>query len=350
MIEQRKKDHVKICLDEQVQYKNEAQFDQFQLKHCALPEINFSEVSLKTSFLGYDFDAPFFISSMTGGYANGGLINKQLARIAAELNIPMGLGSQRIMVEQPETIPSFSVVRDISKEIFIASNIGGVQLAEWDEAKSLQTNISLIIDSVKANALIVHLNPLQELVQLEGDHNFSGILKGIQSTVEFLEDIPVIVKETGAGISDAVAQSLISVGVKAIDVAGSGGTSWAKVEEKRKPTSMLSTQKVSMSEFGEWGIPTTECLSMISPLKQEYNFALIASGGVYTALDMVKSLALGADLAAFATPLIKKLIQEGEESTIQYLRELFHQMKMALCLCGVKAPSQIQQNHLFKRS
>lgn len=350
MIEQRKKDHVQICVHEEVAYSQKPSFDQYELKHCALPECSLDEVNLKSSFLGKTFFAPFMISSMTGGYANGGHINKQLARIAQHFDIPMGLGSQRVMVENPETQSSFSVVREVAPSIFIASNIGGVQLAIWERQNLLEKHLNTIVESVRANALIVHLNPLQELMQVEGDRDFRGVLNAIQKTVHLLRGLPVIVKETGAGITDSVAEKLLNSGIHAIDVAGASGTSWAKVELKRNKTTQDEDLVGTHSIFSNWGISTLECLQMVSPLKTNKSFELIASGGVYTAIDMLKSFALGADMVAFATPLIKKLVNEGENESTEYLQQIFNELRIGLCLCGVKSPNQMSPDHLLKRA
>jgi len=346
MIEDRKKDHIRICMDENVQYDQANGLDHYHLLHNALPECSLDEVNISTEFIGKYIASPFLISSMTGGYLNGGEINRQLAEIASTLKIPLGLGSQRIMVEKPETTSSFSVVREVSKDLIVLSNIGGVQLAAWDRVGELETAIDKIIESVSADALIVHLNPLQELVQPEGDTDFRGVLEAIAKTVSHLSPLPIIVKETGAGISAFVADQLLQQGVYAIDIAGAGGTSWSKVEYHR-----TNEQKEKNQNFGNWGIPTAHSLQMVESLRTEYTFKLIASGGIYSATDMLKSLILGANYCALATPIIKVLKQDGLSSCIRYLTNLSEEIKTGMCLLGVTSIDELNPSkHLYSTS
>jgi|AntAceMinimDraft_12_1070368.scaffolds.fasta_scaffold28190_2 isopentenyl-diphosphate delta-isomerase len=344
MSSERKKDHIRICVEENVQYTQNTGFNQFSLKHNALPELSLEEIDTSICFLGNTFSAPIMISSMTGGCDNGGEINKQLARIANTLNLPMGLGSQRVMVDQPEALYSFAVVREVAPTAWFAANIGGAQLAEWNASGLLRQNLSIIIESVSANALIVHLNPLQELVQPEGDTNFSGIADAITQTKILFPTIPLIVKETGAGISDTVAFKLKSCGVDCIDVAGAGGTSWAKVEYLRR----IDTAVDDSTLFGEWGITTVKSINMIRAQEELNDLPIIASGGVYTAIDCVKSLCLGANMTAMATPIIKILVNEGEQACLEFLKKTIQQLKIALCLIGVKQLKDLNTQYLIR--
>lgn len=339
MSSQRKKDHIRICVDEAVQYNQKTGFNQFTLKHNALPELSLSDIDCTTNFLGKSFSAPIMISSMTGGYQNGGTINQQLARIAQRLNLPMGLGSQRVMIEQPESLASFAVVREISPNGWFAANIGGVQLSQWLNQNMLAKNLATIIDSISADALIVHLNPLQELVQPEGDTDFKGVVEAIKSTKELYPTLPLIVKETGAGISDEVAKTLNNLGIDCIDVAGAGGTSWAKVEYARA----TDTEQL----FGDWGIPTAQSIQLIRATKELDSMPLIASGGVYTALDCVKALCLGANFTAMATPIIKVLVKDGEQACLEFLNKTIQQLKIALCLLGVQRVNDLSSKYLI---
>lgn len=344
MIEQRKKDHIRLCIEENVGYDQENGFGAYQFMHNALPECSLSEVDASLDFLGKHISAPIMISSMTGGYLNGGEINKQLAEIANELNIPLGLGSQRIMIENERTIASFSVVREVSKDLIVLSNIGGVQLAQWQSEGVLNSSVHKIVESVGANALIIHLNPLQELVQPEGDTDFNGVLEAIQNTVDMLKPLPIIVKETGAGISAEVGRRLLEVGVQIIDIAGAGGTSWSKVEYLRDSTSKSTSQT-----FGNWGIPTADSLRMIHTLKSSKDFKIIASGGIYSAIDMLKALTLGADYCALAMPVIKVLKRDGISACKQYLKTIAMEIKMGMCLLGVKSLGELDASkHLYR--
>lgn len=344
MSSQRKKDHIRICVNEDVRYSQQTGFEQFSLKHNALPELAISEIDCSVSFLGQTFAAPIMISSMTGGYENGGSINKQLARIAEKLNLPMGLGSQRVMINQPSTASSFAVVREISPNAWFASNIGGVQLAEWNKSGQLKRHISAIVDCIKADALIIHLNPLQELVQPEGDTDFSGIEQAIASTKELFPLLPLIVKETGAGISDTVALKLKNAGVDCIDVAGAGGTSWAKVEYIRRPDLALETDML----FENWGISTLKSIQLIRERTELNELSVIASGGIYNAIDCVKSLCFGANMTAMATPIIKILVNDGEQACLDFLKKTIEQLKIALCLLGVKQLNDLNPDYLIR--
>jgi isopentenyl-diphosphate delta-isomerase len=344
MSKERKKDHIRICVEQDIQYSQSTGFDQFSLKHNALPELALEHVDTRATLLGRTFSAPIMISSMTGGSVNGGELNKQLARIAMELNLPMGLGSQRVMIEQPDTTASFAVVRDISPTAWFSANIGGVQLAQWNNAGNLEPRISTIIHEIKADALIVHLNPLQELVQPEGDSDFTGIYQAIVKTKELFPSLALIVKETGAGISDTVALRLKKAGVDCIDVAGAGGTSWAKVEYARRVDSNPSDSDL----FGNWGLTTVQSLVMIRAQAELNEIPIIASGGVYNAIDCVKALCLGANFTAMATPIIKVLVNDGEVACINFLKKTIQQLKIALCLLGVQKLNNLSSEHLIK--
>lgn len=217
-IHERKVDHLDLTIKGLAAYDHSSGFDRFRLKHNALPELNLNDITTKTVLFGREFSIPLFISSMTGGTNEMGHINAQLAEVASERNIPIGLGSQRVMLEEDSALSSFKIARDVAPNAFICANIGGQQLIG---SNSLQIS-KKIIEPVKADALIVHLNVLQEMMQPEGDIRFKGIAESISKLVKELA-IPVIVKETGAGISGAVAKRLYEIGVRSIDVAGSGG-------------------------------------------------------------------------------------------------------------------------------
>lgn len=325
-IKSRKKDHVDLCINDDVGYEKPTGFDNYYLRHNALPELNLSDVSLDATLLGRNFSFPLMISSMTGGYSDAGQINAQIARFCEQENLPFGVGSQRALLDHPDERNSFSIVRDEAPSAFIAANIGGAQLAEGLTSE----DIHVLTDSIRADAIIVHLNPLQELVQPEGDRNFSGVEEGISKLV-IQSDVPVIVKETGAGISGEVARRLLSVGVSVIDVAGAGGTSWSKVENRRKKDSHATDY------FDEWGIPTVTCIREVAELREQFRFDLIASGGIRGAADIVKSMCLGADFAASARPIIKALMSGGEEELKQLITTWKKQASFMLTLLGHKS-------------
>ncbi|MFO7845539.1 MAG: type 2 isopentenyl-diphosphate Delta-isomerase [Balneolaceae bacterium] len=334
-IQKRKKDHVELCLTGDVEYDLPSGFDQVYFRHNALPEINLSDVSVEGAFLGRTFELPLMISSMTGGYSGAENINAMIARVCQARNLPFGVGSQRAMLDHKDETGSFSVVRKEAPDAFIAANIGGAQLA----GGLAEDDIGILIDSIRADAVIVHLNPLQELVQPEGDRNFAGIEDGIGDLV-VKSPVPVIVKETGAGISGDVARRLLAVGVSVIDVAGAGGTSWAMVENRRK------TEYSDTAMFDNWGIPTLICLEEVVELRNEFRFHLIASGGVRNAGDMVKAISLGADFVAMARPVIQVLKNEGEEGLHQTIETWKKQAAMILTLLGRRSFTSCSSNDL----
>lgn len=334
-IKQRKKDHVELTTSGQVNYQQTTGFERYQFVHNALPEVNLDEVSTEASILGRTFSFPLFISSMTGGYTDAGAVNAIIAEFCEKYNLPFGVGSQRIMLEDEEAVSTFSIVRERAPNAFIAANIGGAQLVGGLSAD----DIRLLTDSIKADAIIVHLNVLQELVQPEGDRDFKGMEAGIRCLVAD-SSVPVIVKETGAGISAAVARRLLDLGVKAIDIAGAGGTSWSKVENER------NTNTHPEHSFDDWGISTAECLRQVTNLKTEYDFEIIASGGIRSSHDIAKSLCLGGQFAAAAQPVIKSVVNNGLEGLEHLYRRWQHQLKIILTLLGCEQLNDLRADDL----
>lgn len=334
-IKKRKKDHVDLTVSGEMSYRQSTGFDDLKLIHNALPEVDQDEVSTEAELLGTRFSFPLFVSSMTGGYADAGAVNAIIAEFCQHHNLPFGVGSQRVMLEEPDAVSTFSVVREKAPGAFITANIGGAQLIGGLSRK----NIELITGCIEANAVIVHLNPLQELMQPEGDRTFKGIEEGIAKLVEDCT-VPVIVKETGAGISGEVAERLLHAGVRVIDTAGAGGTSWAKVENRR-------TDNPDPEElFDDWGIPTVECLRQIDLLREQHRFELIASGGIRSGLDIAKSLCLGADFAASAQPVIKAVVEEGREGMELLYNRWRKQLVIAMTLLGAKRVADLGKEHI----
>ena len=300
----RKKQHVAITLKKDVRFRTKTTgLDELHFIHNALPELNLSEVDTSAMFLGKKLSAPFMVSCMTGGYADALGINRQLAEVCEELGIAMGVGSQRQAIEDKQYHRTFSVVREVAGTIPVVGNIGAAEVAKMtdiDPAKRL-------VDLIRADAFTVHLNPLQELLQPEGDTNFRGVLDGIARLAAGLP-VPVIVKEIGAGISKGVARRLLDVGVKYIDIAGAGGTSWAGVETLRRK------ERSFAGRFWDWGIPTSVALREARQLKSDgRDFTLIASGGIATGIDAAKCIALGADLVGSARPMLTALHRSGKK-------------------------------------
>ena len=291
----RKADHIRICLEEDVQFQQTTNgLERYRFTHCCLPELNLDEIDISTTFLGKQLGAPLLISSMTGGTEQAGIINHRLAEVAQHYKIAMGVGSQRVAVEKPQVADTFAV-RKYAPDVLLFANLGAVQL---NYSYGLDQCLR-IIDILEADALILHLNPLQECIQPKGDKNFKALLDKISILCSKLP-VPVIAKEVGNGISSAMAEKLIAAGVKAIDVAGAGGTSWAKVESERAENSL---QRRLGSTFADWGLPTAECITSIRAIARDV--PLIASGGLRHGLDIAKALALGADIAGLAMPFLQ---------------------------------------------
>ncbi|OLP18178.1 type 2 isopentenyl-diphosphate Delta-isomerase [Leptolyngbya sp. 'hensonii'] len=291
----RKADHLRICLDEDVQFRQTTNgLDRYRFIHCCLPELDRTEIDLSTLFLGKRLGSPLLISSMTGGTQLAKTVNYRLAEVAQHYRLAMGVGSQRVAVENPQVVDTFAV-RRVAPDIPLFANLGAVQLNyDYGLEQCLQA-----VDSLEADALILHLNPLQECVQSRGDTNFRGLLAKIATLCQCLP-VPVIAKEVGNGISGAMAQKLIESGVSAIDVAGAGGTSWAKVESERAEDEL---QRRLGATFGDWGIPTSDCLVSVRSVAP--TIPLIASGGLRNGLEAAKAIALGADLVGMALPFLQ---------------------------------------------
>ena len=334
----RKKAHVDITASGQANYTKSNGFDSYDFVHCAMPECSPSQVDATSTFLGRTFGSPLFISSMTGGYAQGKSVNEIIARFCQTHRLPMGVGSMRTMLENPSLAETFSIVRDVAPDAFIAANIGGVQLRNG----VTEGLIRKLIEPIAADAIIVHLNVLQELMQPEGDVDFVGIKEGIRSMVE-LSPVPVIVKETGAGISGAVARSLYrDCGVRAVDVAGAGGVSWAKVENVRREDSRSDAVL-----FDDWGLPTAYCLMDV---KSQHlpGLELIGSGGIRTVHDLVKCLCMGASMAAMAGEIIKIVVNEGEEALHAWYEGFLRHLRYTMCLLGAGSTKDVGM-HLLRR-
>lgn len=328
----RKADHIRVCLEDDVQFRtNSTGLERYRFTHCCLPELDWTDIDLSTTFLGKALRSPLLISSMTGGTEQAKQINQRLATVAQEYGIAMGVGSQRVAIEKPEVTDTFSV-RSLAPDILLLANIGAVQLNySYGADECLRA-----VDSLQADALILHINPLQECVQSSGDKNFSGLLAKIGHLCEALP-VPVIAKEVGNGISAVMAQRLIDAGVAAIDVAGAGGTSWAQVEGERAKDKL---QRRLGQTFGNWGLPTTECIRTIRTLAPEV--PLIASGGIRNGLDVAKTIALGADMAGLALPFLQAAA-ESEDSVRELMEFLVTEMTTALFCSGCRSLDDLRQ-------
>jgi isopentenyl-diphosphate delta-isomerase len=275
--------------------------ERLEFIHNALPEIDLDDVRTGTTFLGKPVELPLIVGSMTGGYADALAINRGLAEVCEALRIPMGVGSQRQTMEDETYRRTFTVVREAAPSIPVMGNIGAAEVAKMTTADPARR----LVEMLGADGFWVHLNPLQELLQPEGSPRYRGVLAGIAMLVRALP-VPVLVKEIGAGISADVARRLLDAGVRHIDVAGAGGTSWAGVEILR------GKRKAAAAGFWDWGIPTADALRAVASLKASYGqFTLIGSGGISSGMDMARAIALGADLVASARPLLQALKRGG---------------------------------------
>lgn len=321
----RKTAHLTIAANEDVESSStRAGWDEVRLPHVALPEADADrDVDLSTTCFNKALAAPLVISGMTGGSERAGLINRRLAVVAQELGIAFGLGSQRAMLENPELLPTFAV-RSVAPDILLLANVGAVQL-------NLGVSVSdcdRLVDSVGADALAIHLNPLQEMVQPEGDRDWSDLLPKIAAVVRGLE-VPVLVKETGCGIDGALAAQLASVGVAGIDVGGTGGTAWGWIEGFRAADAQR--QEIGAT-FREWGIPTADALRSCRATLPA-SVALVATGGVRSGLDVARALALGADLAGMALPFFRAA-DRSEDACLAFGRRVLEELRIAMFCAG----------------
>jgi isopentenyl-diphosphate Delta-isomerase len=326
IIKQRKRDGIEIPLNNDVQAKTTSTYLEYvKLIHNALPELDYDEIDISTTFLKRKFSAPIIIDSMTGGAPEAAKINGRLGELAEKYGFAMGLGSQRAGLESKELAETYSIARKNAPSAFLIANIGGAQLA-----KGLTIdNIKKIIDMIQADALIIHLNPLQELIQPEGEPKYKGVFSKI-SEISGALDVPVIVKEVGAGISKEVAVKLEVAGVSAINVAGAGGTSWAGVEKLRAEASN-NDLKIHLGEiFWDWGIPTATSLIEV---KKTVKVPIIASGGLRNGMEMAKCIVLGASMCAMAYPFLLKAA-ESKEQLFNFADTVIAELKSTMFLIG----------------
>ncbi len=339
----RKQQHVELAVGERVKFKQVTNgLERYRFIHNALPELDLGEITTTTDFLGKELAAPIVISSMTGGYADAERINRALAEAAEMYGFAIGIGSARQAMEDGAFRTSYSVMREAAPNAFIFSNIGAIEIARLASSGNIKT-LRSIIDLVRADALAIHLNPLQELMQPEGGTDFRGVLAGIALAVKEL-GLPIIVKEVGAGISSKAAERLIEVGVQVIDVAGAGGTSWSGVEILRH----REEDRSWLEPFWDWGMPTANCIFEIAPLTRVHNRTLIASGGITTGLDVAKSLTLGADLAGIARPIITAFMEQGEAGLRTFIDHILFQLRGVMFLTGSESIKALKAQHLTR--
>lgn len=340
MHENRKSDHIRINLEEDVNFKQlTTGLENYFFLPQALPEINLADVDTSLLFLGKTLNAPLLISSMTGGTERAGQINRTLARAAEAGQIAMGVGSQRAALEDESLAGTFKV-RQFAPTAVLLSNIGAVQLNHGYTVDHCRR----AIDMIEADALILHFNALQEAVQPEGDTNFAGLLNKVEAVCRAMP-VPVIAKEVGWGFAEDTALKLLEAGVSAIDVAGAGGTSWSQVEMHRAKTDI---QRRVAATFVDWGISTSE--SILAVKKAAPGIPIIASGGLRNGLDIAKCIGLGAIMGGMAGPFLKAAA-ESLEAVIDQITVTQTELKIAMFCTGIKTISALQNSRrLVKRS
>ncbi len=322
---QRKLDQLHICLREDVSFRElTTGLERYRFVHRALPEVNRDEIDLSTTLFGKGLQAPLVISAMTGGTEEAMGINLNLANAAQALGLAMGVGSQRAAIDDPRLAPTYRV-RHVAPDILLFANLGAVQLNYGYRVEECRRAVEMI----GADALILHLNPLQEALQPEGDTDFTGLLSKIEEVCRELS-VPVVVKEVGWGISEEVARMLAEAGVAGIDVAGAGGTSWAEVEGLRAPDE--ATRQTARA-FADWGIPTADSIQMARRGAPEAT--IIGSGGIRTGVDAAKAIALGADAVGLAAPLLKPATISAE-AVVEHLRQVIEELRTAMFCVGAR--------------
>jgi isopentenyl-diphosphate delta-isomerase len=320
--EARKARHLDVCLDEDVQSALDPGWDGVRLQHEALPEIALDDVETATRFLDVPLAAPLLVSSMTGGTERAAVINRRLAAVAERRGIALGLGSGRALIENPDLLPTFAV-RDIAPRALLFANIGAVQLNYGIGVDDIRR----LVETLGADALFLHLNPLQEALQPSGDTNFRTLLPKIAQVCRAL-DVPVLAKGVGSGISAATALRLVDAGIAAVDIAAAGGTSWARVEGKRSG----DDRREALAEtFAGWGSPTVDALRTLRGAFPA--LPLIASGGLRTGVHLAKALALGADLCGLALPFLEAA-DRSEEAVDELVAALLDGLRIAMFATG----------------
>lgn len=329
----RKRRHIDVCLTKDVEYQTVTTgLEHFQLRYNALTQTSLDTIDMTSTFLGVPVKAPVLISSMTGGAELAGTINRNLATAAQQLGIGMMLGSQRVMIDRDSAVASFAV-REAAPDVLLVGNIGLAQLSD-----RLLPRLATALDRVGANALAVHTNPLQEALQAGGDTDFSASLARLRHATEWLQ-YPVLLKEVGHGIGASAAAQLRAIPIAAVDVAGAGGTSWARVEQ------LVRHGEVRYPAMAEWGIPTARAL--LEARRTLPNTPLVASGGIRTGMDAAKALAMGADMVGLARPLLAPAI-ESASAVVEWLEQFIDELRMCMHCSGAADLVALRRNGATK--
>lgn len=329
----RKAEHIRLALDETLQLRSHF-FDAYAFEHVALPDIDLAEVDVSVEFLGRRLEAPLLISCMTGGTEEAGRINRNLAAAAESAGVAVGVGSQRKAIEDPRQEDTFRV-REVAPTVPLLANLGAVQLNYGFGVEECRA----AVDMIDADALVFHLNVLQEAIQPEGQTNFKGLLSRIGAMTAELE-VPVIAKEVGCGLSAATAAALAAEGVRIVDVAGLGGTSWARIEARR-------AEDVEIGEmFADWGIPTPESIRQVAGVE---GVTVIGSGGLRSGIDAAKAIALGADLVGMAYPFLGPAT-ESADAVVAKIARIVRELKIVMLCVGAGTLDELKRVKLMVRS
>ena len=331
-IQSRKAEHLSLCEGDEVAFQGKSTLlEEVELVHDALPELHISDIDLRVTYAGKTLRAPLVIAAMTGGVQEAERINRALAALAEELGIGFGFGSQRPLLQKG--IESGYTIRDVAPTTLVLGNIGIVQARDTDTDK-----LQALVDSTGADALCVHLNPAMEVIQPEGDTDFRGGLETLERLHNDL-GVPVVVKETGCGLSRSVGERIATIGIEWTDCSGSGGTSWVGVETLR---ARAKTQALG-EMFWDWGIPTAASVAQLSGL----GLGTCATGGVQSGLDIAKALALGARCGGMARPVLQAFSRGGSDEAKALLEGVIDEIRLACLLTGSKTPSDLAQKPLI---
>jgi isopentenyl-diphosphate Delta-isomerase len=335
-IEERKADHIRINLEKEVRSALTSGLERYHFIHEALPELDLAKVNTTLTLFGRKLAAPILVSSMTGGTDEAANINMRLAEAAQAVGVAMGVGSQRAALENPDLAATFQV-RKLAPDILLFANLGAIQLNYGYTVDHCRR----AVDMIQADALFLHLNPLQEAVQAGGDLNWEGLAAKIESVCKKLE-VPVLAKEVGWGISERTAKLLADCGVAAIDVAGAGGTSWSQVEMHRAADEF--TRELAATFVG-WGIPTADCILNVRKASPE--MTIFASGGLRDGLDIAKCLALGATLGGMAGPFLRAAAM-SLENAVKAIEVIKRQIEVTMFAVAASTPPELQHAKLVQ--
>jgi isopentenyl-diphosphate delta-isomerase len=326
-IQARKDTHLELCTHNEVEHRSGTLLDQVHLLHDSLPELAVSDIDLSIEIFGRRLQAPLVITGMSGGTPNGRELNFAMATAAQKFGLAMGVGSQRAMLVRPEAIDTFRV-REVAPDILLFANLGAVQAREIGIE-----GVAELVGSIRADAICIHLNPAQELVQDEGDRDFRGCLEAIAELASELP-VPVIAKETGCGLSPVTLAKLASAGVRWVDVSGSGGTSWTGIEGMRGSTGQQSRG----AALREWGIPTAASIVYA----KRAGFEVMASGGIRSGLDAARAIALGAEVAGLALPMLRAFAAGGASEVLTTTSNLIESLRAISVLLGARTLADLQ--------